>query len=355
MHSHPTKRLLKIFFFVSTLSFLPLVTEVHPYHGLNWLSVGPAPVQAGPASEGLNRPSSQLPDQVEPGQGKAGVFDPQTPDIRLNFEVGSVSVPVEVRVFKTELPTNVPPPAESVVGSPFFLGVWIRGQGMTVAEFNPAIVINVKYRGFIPETTPPSIPAGQLHLMMYDSATQAWITLCSRDDDAVVSAALALSTPLKTGGNTLFALTTDTTPPLQGIENQGATAFPIPGSSARLNVEADTVAAGTYYEVTLLSKAPDSGLVRLLPTPVDIKACLADYQTPNAIRQITQFPKLMTIEFGYDEETLNRAGSQANLTIAALQNGQWVDMTELGYRVGRGASQRSLATDRLGSFSLAVR
>jgi hypothetical protein len=90
-----------------------------------------------------------------------------------------------------------------------------------------------------------------------------------------------------------------------------------------------------------------------LSTPVDIKACLADYQTPNAIRQITQFPKLMTIEFGYDEEIW--PGSQANLTIAALQNGQWQDMTELGYRVGRGANQRSLATDKLGSFSLAVR
>jgi hypothetical protein len=355
MQSHQIKRLLKNFFFVGALSFLPLVTEVHPYHGLNWLSVGPAPVQAGPESEGLNLPASQLPDQVEPGQGKAGVFDPQTPDIRLDFEVGSVSVPVEVRVFKEELPANVPPPAESVVGSPFFLGVWIRGQGMTVTEFNPPLVINVKYRGFIPETTPSSIPAGQLHLMMYDSATQAWITLCSRDDGAVVSAALAWPTPLEKNGNALFALTTDTTPALEGIDNQGATAFSIPGSSARLNVVADTAAPGTYYEVTLLSKAPDSGLVKLLPTPIDIKACLADYQTPNAIRQITQFPKLMTIEFGYDEDTLTRAGSQANLTIATLQNGQWVDLAELGYRVGRGASQRSLATDRLGSFSLAVR
>jgi hypothetical protein len=355
MGSHQTKRLLKKFFLVGALTFLPLLTEVHPDQGLNWLSLGPALVQAGPESEGLNLQSSQSPDQVEPGQGKAGVFDPQTPDIRLNFEVGSVSVPVEVRVFRDELPTYVPPPAERMVGSPFFLGVWIRGQGMTVAEFNPAIVLTVKYRGFIPEITPSSILAGQLHLKMYDPATQAWITLCSRDDGAVVSAALALATPLEKDGNTLFALTTGTTPALEGVDNQGATAFPIPGSSARLNVVADTVAPGTYYEATLLSKAPDSGLVKLLPTPIDIKACLADYQTPNAIRQITQFPKLMTIEFRYDEETLTRAGSQANLTIAALQNGQWVDMAELGYRVGRGPSQRNLATDRLGPFSLAVR
>jgi hypothetical protein len=355
MLSQKRKYLLKKFYFVSALSFLLLVIGAQPDYGLNWLSVGPALVQAEPEREGLNRPSSQLPDQVEPGQGKAGVFDPQTPDIRLDFQMGSVSLPVEVRIFKAELPTVVPRPAENMVGSPFFLGVWVRGQGITVTEFNPAIVINVKYRGFIPETTPSSIPAGQLHLMMYDPATQAWITLCSRDDGAVVSAALAVPTPLEKGGNTLFALTTDTTPPLQGTDNQGVTVLSIPESNARLNVMADTVAVGTYYEATLLSKAPDSGQVTLLPTPIDIKACLADHQTPNAIRQITQFPKPMTIEFEYDEETLTRAGSQANLTIATLQNGTWIDATLLGYRVVPGANQLSLATDRLGSFSLAFR
>jgi hypothetical protein len=87
--------------------------------------------------------------------------------------------------------------------------------------------------------------------MMYDPATQAWITLCSRDDGAVVSAALAVPTPLEKDGNALFALTTDTTPSLQGIENQGATALPIPGSSARLNVETETVAVGLPIAVWL--------------------------------------------------------------------------------------------------------
>lgn len=352
-------------------------------------------------------PDHQRLDRVEGGQGRSGVFDPQTPDIRINFPPGSVSVPIEVRVYRTGLPPDVPPPANGAIGSPFFFGAWIRGQGKTVSEFHQSIVIIVKYEdsdlaqmpgirkpapsmanatlshpalstGFplamvvgptmailLPHASPPNSPSylvpvqeERLRLRMYDPATRSWIKLCSRVDKYTnkVSAALLWPTPLEEGGNALFAITFDDTPALdQAVDGQGNTTLSIPGSNFKLGVLAGTVEAGTHFEVTLLPEVPESDMFKLLPTPVDIKACQVDHTTASKIGQITQFPKPLKVGFDYGVETLARAGGRANLTIVGLQNRQWADLEELGYRLVRGEDRLSVDSYDLGTFSMGVR
>jgi hypothetical protein len=301
----------------------------------------------------------------------------------------------------------VPLPANGAVGAPFYLGVWIKGEGKTVSEFNRPIVINVSYQDSDLSQSAKAQPAGQagtkllldpwlpwsglplasviypamaifsldgsapghtlyvppsdegnLRLSMYDPDAQAWIKLCSRVDSYAnkVSAALLLPTPLEEGGNALFAMIPDDTPALeQSVDNQGNTTLSIPGGNLRLEVKAGTVEVGTHFEMTLLTGAPDSDLFKLLPTPVDIKACQADYESFNRIRQITQFPMLMNVEFGYDTGTSVRAGGKGNLTIVSLQERQWIDTEEFGSRVVRGVKSISVGTGDLGTFGLAVR
>jgi len=193
---------------------------------------------------------------------------------------------------------------------------------------------------------------------MYDPSTQAWVKLCSRVDTHVnkVSAALFLPTPLEEGDNTLFAVISDDTPVLeQMVDRRGNTTLSIPESNFRLGVLAGTVAVGTHFEVTLLPEVPESDLYRLLPTPVDIKACQADYTSANKIQQITQFPKPMTVEFDVDAGTVSRAGGPANLTIVGLQARRWIDLEEYGYNVTRGVTTIAVDTGGLGTFSAAAR
>ncbi len=196
----------------------------------------------------------------------------------------------------------------------------------------------------------------QVHLSMYDPATKAWVKLCSRGDGQTVSAALVLPTPLEEGGNALFALTMDDTPALdQSADQQGKTTLSIPGSNFRFGILPGTVEVGTYFETTYLSNVPSGGSLRLLPTPVDIKACQADYTTANQIRQVTRFSKPLEITFGFDAETLTRAGGKGNLTMAGLNDGQWADLEELNSRLVRGDSTITVDSSSLGAFGLAVR
>jgi len=213
-----------------------------------------------------------------------------------------------------------------------------------------------------PETHHPGlIPPSEeerLRLSMYDPATQAWVKLCSRVDAYAnkVSAALLVPTPLEAGDNALFAVVLDDTPALeQAVDDQGTTTLFIPGDTFRVEVLAGTVEVGTYFEITRLPEVPESDMVKLLPTPVDIKACQADYTNVNRIRQITQFPKPMTVGFDVDASTLSRAGGRANLTIVGLQDGRWVDMEEYGYSVARGDTGIAVDSGELGTFSAAVR
>jgi hypothetical protein len=336
-------------------------------------------------------------------------FDPQTPDIRVDFPLGAVTVPVQVSAYRTqELPADVPPPANGSVGAPFYFGIWIKGGGRTVVEFHEPIVINVQYGdqsalGQIPAKQPPGqqlanwlpsqfgssvgIPLAlatypalaifspdqsetghfglvspsneeRLRLSMYDPATQAWVKLCSRVDPYAnkVSAALLVPTPLEEGGDALLAVVLDDTPTLeQAVDDQGTTTLFITGDSLSIKVSPGTVEVGTHFEITRLPEVPESDLYKLLPTPVDIKACQADYAEVNRIEQITHFPKPMTVAFDLDANTLSRAGSLANLTIAGLQNRQWVDLEEFGFRVIRDDNSIAVDTGELGTFSMAVR
>jgi hypothetical protein len=369
---------------------------------------------------GSKEPPPQPPDQVDAGQRRDNVRDPQEPDVWFDFPPGAVSVPVEVRAYRTELPADVPPPANGSVGTPFYFGAWTRGEGQTVAAFDQPIVIHARYKesdlarmpglrrgsvqdwgtalaGFLkpvrataraslselglPTNLPlamvayPAIllsrasPPGDssylvpvqeegLRLRMYDPATRSWIKLCSRVDKYTnkVSAALLWPTPLEEGGNTLFAITVDDTPALdQAVDDQGNTRLSLPGSNFKLDVLAGTVEVGTYFEVTLLPEVPESDMFKLLPTPVDIKACQADHTAASKIGQITQFPKPLKVGFDHGVETLARAGGRANLTIVSLQDRQWADLEELGYRVVRGEDRLSVDSYELGTFSMGVR
>lgn len=407
-----TKLLAIIVFCVVCIGLLSAITTPFPHEGLPPLSLRPVKAQGPPLCcaywyygycyQWVECPS-EVPEAEEPVRpsdevdwwGRLGAFDPQTPDIRFDFPLGAVSVPVNVRAYRTELPADVPPPADGTVGAPFYFGTWIRGEDRTVSEFDRPIVINVGYEGSalqrlsrqslvslaFPQPlalvtypamaifSPGQSASGhssylspsdedQLRLSMYNPVTLSWVKLCTRVDPYAnkVSAALVFPTPLEEGGNALLAVISDDTPALeQEVDAQGTTTLSIPGGNFRLDVLAGTVEVGTHFEVTRLSKVPPGGLYKLLPTPVDIKACQADYTTPNRIQQVTGFSKPMKVKFDFEADTLSRAGGRADLTIVSLQDRQWVDLEEFGLRVVRGGDTIAVDTSELGTFSMAVR
>jgi hypothetical protein len=300
------------------------------------------------------------PDEVDPG-GRENVYDPETfteacptcsLEIGFDFPRGAVSAPVQVRAYHTGLPPGVPAPTGGIIGCPFFFGAWIKGEGKTVDEFNEPIVIKVSDNNM----AIPVAQENQLRLNMYDPTTEAWVKLCSRAEGKQLSAALVFPTPLEEGGNALFALTIDDTPALdQVVDEQGKTTLSIPDDNIKIGVLPGTVEVGTYFEMTHLSNTPDSGLFKLLPTPVDVKACQADYTTPNKVRQVTRFPKPLEVTFGFDANTLTRAGGKNNLTIVSFQNRQWMDLEEFGASVVRSDNTITVESSNLGTFSMAVR
>jgi hypothetical protein len=352
---------------------------------------------ARPAAE--KEPTPQPPDQVDAGQGRHRVYYPPEPDIWFDFPPGAVSVPIEVRAYRTRLPAGVPPPAGGTVVAPFYFGAWTRGEGRTVGEFHQPIVIHVRYResdlaqipgalpinsihlglstslplamvlhptiaSLLPHTTPPSgfgpflssTQEERLQLRMYDPHTGAWVKLCCQVDahTDVVSGAILAPKPLEEGGNALFAVILDNTPGLeQTVNAQGKTTLSIPGGNFRLGVLAGTVEVDTYFVITPLPDVPQSQRFKLLPSPVDIKACFADEEI---VTQITEFPKPMQVEFEVDASTLSRAGGWANLTIFRLQDHEWNDLDESSrWGVVRGDAAVAADTSQLGTFSLGVR
>jgi hypothetical protein len=360
------------------------------------VEMGLCGTSARPAAE--KEPTPQPPDQVDAGQGRHRVYYPPQPDIWFDFPPAAVSVPIEVRAYRTQLPAGVPPPAGGTVGAPFYFDAWIRGEGQTVREFDEPIVIHVRYRqsdlarisgaqpsgasmyrrlstglppamvihptlvSLLSQASPPPgyrylSPAQEerLKLSIYDPDTESWVKLCCRVDahGNVVSGALLAPKPLEESGNTLFAVIFDNTPGLeQAVDTQGKTTLSISESNFKLGVLAGTVEVGTHFEVTLLPDVPESDLFKLLPTPVDVKACRAD---DTSVTQITHFPKPMQVEFGVDARTLSRAGGWPNLTILGLQDRRWVDLEESGWRVVRGDAAVAVDTGQLGTFSLGVR
>jgi hypothetical protein len=399
---------MKIFrnhFFLAAVLMGALFLLIIAGYGLSLAASGPllAPYFQ---QQGSGEAAPGVPEWVD-GFGAQGAFDPMTPDIRFDFPPGAISVLGEIKAFRSVLPEGVPPPPSGIVGSPFFFGTWIRGEGRTVDAFARSIVITVGYDDaalsqawpadkavqsaahatgsglpllrawpwtmiaypaatiLLPPASqpgahslPPLADEGTLRLTMYDPTTRSWVKLCSRVDPYAnkVSAALLVPTPLTEGDNTLFAMTPDDTPSLeQVVDAQGSTTLSIPGSNFHLRVAPGTVEVGTHFEFTGLRGAPDTDVFRLLPMPFDIKACRADYTTANNIAQIARFPKPLTVEFGYDAATASRAGGRTNLTVVGLRGRRWADLEELGLRVARGTGAVSVDIADLGSFGLAVR
>jgi hypothetical protein len=399
-----------IIFIACLVLFLPIIVMQIPHDQLEWLASEPAISGYGYGGEDDSDDDDGIPPPppgwVDPGQPRMA-RDPNTPDIFVWFPAGSVSVPVEVRTYYTGLPPNVPPPPGSV-GSLFFFGAWIRGEGTTFNEFNPPIVINAPYSNsgvsqipngpihpfrslvsftpskqglltgwplamvahpsmsilFPQETTlgyhnliPPT-QEQQLRLQMYNPATQSWVKLCSSVNIYTkrVSGVLASPIPIDTGANTLLAIAVDETPPLnQVVDDQGVTTLSIEGVNTRLHVLPGTVEPGVHFEITLQPGIPASAPVKLLARPIDIKACHIDHIVNENSTQITQFPKPLGVEFDYDANILANAGGKANVTTALLQNGQWVNMDEFGYQVIREENKIRVDTDGLGTFSMAAR
>lgn len=346
MMRNKAKWLAILIFFTLCLGLLAVMVIPLPYEGLDWLSLGPA------IAAQYDKSTPVPPGRVTPG-GQKGVFDPDgAKDITFDFPPNSVPTEAELKAFRIgELPDDVSAPANGIIGSAILAGVWADGK--TLYPYARSITIHVPY----PQQPNPD-QESLIRLNMYDPTAATWVKLCSRTDTEgnQVSSALVFPTPLMEGGNALFALTVDSTPALnQMVDDQGKTTLSIPGNNFKLGVLPGTVEVGTHFEITPLTNAPDSGTFRLLPTPMDVKACQADYTEPGAIRQVIQFPKPMEVEFEFDANTANRASGKANLTIVSLQKRQWVDLEEAGSRIVRGDISLTVDSDTLSSFSLAAR
>ena len=391
-------------FIVCLILFLPVIAVPLNQIDPDWLAYEPAVAQYGedPPSDDDDGggPPPPPPDQVSPGQ--IGVFmDPTNPGILVWFFPGSVNVPVEVRTFYSGLPPNVPLPPGSV-GPFFFFGAWIQGQGITLNQFNPPIVINVPYDSGVsrlPKTTDPfqsiaglihpgltqlsgsplafiTFPtfnrlAGeplallpptqeqQLRLNMYNPTTQSWVKLCSSVNVHTkrIAGVLASPIPIDSGGNTLLAVAVDDTPPLnQVVDSQGKTTISIEGVNSRLQVLPGTVEPGTHFEVTLLPALPaNNNPAKLLDSPLDVKACKIDHVVNENSTELVHLSKPVGVEFGYNANTLAIAGGRNNVTAVLFQNGQWVDMEEFGYQVLREQDKIIVDTDNMGTFGLAAR
>jgi hypothetical protein len=271
----------------------------------------------------------------------------------------SVQVPVTVTadfIAERDLPRGISYPPGSV-GQALTFGIW-QGDGTTLDQFTPSIVINMAYKD---GDIPPSVRSEEktLHLYMYNSATKSWIKLCGSVDvhENVVSAALSLPTPFERNGSSLLAIAIDETPTLeQELDDQGITTVSIKRSDLRLEVESFVIDVGSHFVITLLSRISESGRVKLLSRPVDIKVCRVDHTGPDQNnRQITNFFKPLKVGFDIDSDTASRAGGKANLTIVNLQSDQWIDTEEVGSRVIRGDSVVTVDTRNLGTFGLGAR
>jgi hypothetical protein len=281
-------------------------------------------------------------------------------NVTIWFPKNSVDVPVLATadyLLADGLPEGISYPPD-VVGQVLTFGLW-GGEGSTLQQFDPSIVINVTY-----EDSDLLLSAGdeeeeKLHLYMYNPGTQSWLKLCSSVNiyENVVSAALARATPFEENGRSLLAIAIDPTPSLdQAVNDQGTTTLSLSGSNLGFQVLVDTVEVGSHFAVSLLSAGIDSGSIKLLSQPVDIKGCYIDHDLPfQKNRQLTGYDKPLQVGFSYDPDTLSRAGGAANLTIVNLQEFGWVDTEEIGSRVERNEEAITVHTTDLGTFGMAVR
>ena len=261
-------------------------------------------------------------------------------------------------IAEKDLPEGVSYPPFTL-GQAFTFGLWM-GDGTTISQFTPSIVINTKYEDSDLDVLPPTRPDEErLHLMMYDPATQSWVKLCSSVDvhENVVSAALSFPTPLDGKGSSLMALALDDSSTLnQAVDAQGNTTISLKGSNLGFQVLVDTVENGSHFAITPLPNISDSGTVQLFSRPIDIKGCRIDHNNPaQNNRQLSVYPKPLKVGFHYDSDTLSRAGGKSNLTIVNLKNSLWIDEEALGFRVVRDNDVITVDTLDLGTFGMAAR
>lgn len=307
----------------------------------------------------LNQDLTLAADPVTQTQGVVKPTGTAESDMALWLPEGAVSepfLPTADYIAETALPQGVSYPPNSV-GEAFTFGLWV-GDGATLTHFTPSIVINMRYEDS--DISPAALPdENRLHMMLYNPATQSWAKLCSSVDihGNVVSAALALATPLDGKGSSLMILAIDPTPPLeQTVDGKGTTTISLKGSNFGFQVLFDTIEVGSHFAITTLPNVVESGPVKLFSRPIDIKACQIDHTNPDQYnRQLTSFPKSLRIGFAYDSDTVSRAGGKNKLTIVNLQNQQWIDEEALGFSVVRGDDMITVDTLTLGTFSMAVR
>lgn len=255
-----------------------------------------------------------------------------------------------------KLPPDIKLPA-GAVGNAFTFGIW-EDQGITQREFNPSIVINVRYQDEdVPEQVRPD--EQRLHLQIYDPVTRSWIKLCSNVNvhTNVVSAPLSTAIPFEGQGSSLLVVAVDPSPPLeQTVDGQGTTTISLKRSNVRFQIPDESIERNAYFVITLLPNVSKSGSVKLLSRPVDLKACWSNPAKPDQdSRQLTGFAKNLQVGFAYDSDTLARAGNKASLTIANYQNNQWVDIETLGAKMIRGDETIAVEIGSLGTFGLATR
>lgn len=284
-------------------------------------------------------------------------------NISLWLPEGSVEPPVVITADyqrPDDLPPGVSYPPASV-GWAFTFGLW-QGENVSLSRFDPSIVLSVKYQDA--EVELAGVNEEELMLMMYDPATRSWLKACSKVDIYLnsVSAALADLRPFpESGGNlagsALLVIAADTGPdlvPLTQVWDENT--LGIPGSGLRLRVMPGTLDLGSNLLVTYLPGVAASRPLRLLSRPADVKVCWIDHDNPaQNSRQVAGLDQALTLSYEYDADTLSRAGGRANLTMAGLRGGQWIDLEELGFRVIRASQTVAIDTRQLGTFGLAAR
>ena len=144
-------------------------------------------------------------------------------NITIWFPENSVNVPVLATadyVPAEALPEGITYPPD-IDGQAFTFGLW-GGEGATLPQFEPSIVINVSYQDSdFALAASGDEDEEKLQLFMYNPGAQSWLKLCSSVNiyENVVSAALAQPTPFEEKGSSLLAIAIDPTPPLEQAVN----------------------------------------------------------------------------------------------------------------------------------------
>lgn len=296
------------------------------------------------------------------------VKDPETPGFFIIFLDGAIDEAVQVKLFSTGIPQNVPPlphtlqiPSSLVPtsgNSPyFFFAVWRRAvEGGAITKFGQPILINAPYQ----DLGLSGDQENRIRLWMYDPASQSWIKLGGQVDifNNVVTGMLMSMTPWQENGNTLFALGFDDSPALtQEVDEFGTTTLATPlRDNFKVRVPAGSVEVGSHFEMSRFPAAPDSESFELLGAPIHIGVYRINYNASSLAEKyhMAFLSRPVTIEFD-PSEYLDQTDDSSTLTVVTLIDGKWVDVEKLVYKVNRSENSITVETTTLGIFALAVK